>query len=86
MLHLNNQKRKEAINTSEFQIYLGGTAACMKILMISKKSCGQLTSNDNYFVDSWFSGVKTAEKAMDLGVNYCGPVKTIHRVFFVYLH
>ena len=53
----------------------------MKIIMMSTKWCGQLASNDNYFADSWFSGVKTAEEAMAEGVDYCGPVKTIHKGF-----
>ena len=47
---------------STFQVELGGTAACMKILAIATKGCGQLTSNDTYFADSWFSSVKTAEE------------------------
>ena len=35
MLHLDIQKGEEAMKTSKFQIYLGGTTACMKILPIS---------------------------------------------------
>ena len=61
MLHLEIQKVKEAMNKSTFQSELGGTAACMKRLAIAAKGCGQLTSNDTYFSDSWFSYVKTAE-------------------------
>ena len=38
-------------------------------------------SNDTYFSDSWFRGVKTAEEAMAEGVDYCGPVKTTHKGF-----
>ena len=41
-----------------------------KIIMMSTKGCDQLASNDNYFADSWFSGVKTAEEAMAEGVDY----------------
>ena len=48
---------------------------------MATKGCDQLTSNDTYFSDSWFSGVKTAEKAMAEGVDYCGPVKTNHKGF-----
>ena len=55
----------------------------MKRLAISIKGCGQLTSNDTYFADSWFSSVKTADEAMAAGVNYCGPVKTSHKGFFL---
>ena len=51
----------------------------MKILAMDTKRCGQLTSNDTYFTDNWFSGVKTAEKAMAAGVDYCRPVETSHK-------
>ena len=54
---------------SEFQKYLGGTDMCMKRLEIFTKWCDQLTSNDTYFDDSWFSFVKMAEEAMDAGVS-----------------
>ena len=66
---------------STFQSELGGTAACMKILAIANKGCGQLTSNDTYFSDGWFSSVKTAEEMAAAGVKYCGPVKTSHKGF-----
>ena len=61
MLHLEIQKYKEAMKTSNFQNGLGGTTACMKRLAIATKGCGQLTLNDTYFSDSWFSSVKNAE-------------------------
>ena len=70
MLHLEIQKGKEAMNKSTFQIELGGTASCMKRLAIATKGCGQLTSNDTYFADSWFSSVKTDEEMAASGVNY----------------
>ena len=66
---------------SIFQSVLGGTAACMKRLAIATKGCCQLTSNDTYFVDSWFSSVKTAEDMAASGVNYYRPVKTSNKVF-----
>ena len=53
----------------------------MKILAMYTKGCVQLTPNDTYFADSCFSSVKTAEEAMAAGVNYCGPVKMIHKGF-----
>ena len=53
----------------------------MKRLTMSTKGCGQLTSNDTYFADSWFSGVKTSEEVMAAVVDYCGPAKTIHKGF-----
>ena len=70
MLHLDIQKGKEATKTSTFQKYIGGTAACMRRLRMDTKGCGQMTSNYTYFSDSWFSGVKTVEEYMALGVNY----------------
>ena len=53
----------------------------MKRLAIATKGCGQLTSNDTYFANSWFSSVKTAEEMAAAGVYYCGPVKTCHKGF-----
>ena len=64
---------------STFQSKLGGTDACMKRLAIATKGCGQLTSNDTYFTDSWFSSVKTAEDMAASGLNHYGPVKTSHK-------
>ena len=83
MSHLDTQKGKESKETSKFQQDIEGTAACMKRLIISTKGCNQLTSNDTYFADSWFSGLKTVDEVMAEGVYYCGPVKTIHNIFFV---
>ena len=48
---------------------------------MDKKGCGRLMSNDTYFSDIWFSGVKTAEEEMDEGVDYYGPTKTSHKGF-----
>ena len=81
MLHLDTQKRKEDMETSKFQIFLGGTTACMKSLAIATKGCGQLTSNDTYFANNWFSYVKTAEEMASVGVNYCRTLKMIHKGF-----
>ena len=61
MSHLDIQKGKEAMKTSEFQEDLGGTNVFMKIIAIYNKGCGKLISNDTYFADSWFSSVKTSE-------------------------
>ena len=61
LLHLDIQKGEEAMKTLKFQKYLRGTTACTKILALATKGCGQLTSNDTYFADIWFSSVKTAE-------------------------
>ena len=48
---------------------------------MNTKGCGQLTSNETYFADIWFSGMKTAVETMNFGVNYCGPSKTSHKAF-----
>ena len=56
MLHLEIQKGKEAMKTLEFQKYFQGTAVCMNRLLIASKGCGQLTSNDTYFSDSYKNG------------------------------
>ena len=85
MLHLEIQKGKEATKTSKYQNFLGGTTVCMKRLAISTKGCSQLTSNDTYFADRWFSSVKTAEYIAASGVDYCGPVKTSNKVFLATL-
>ena len=73
MSHLEIQKVEEAMKTSKFQKYLGGTSVCIKRLAIATKGCVRLTSNDTYFSNSRFSSAKTAEKTMSAGVNYCGP-------------
>ena len=83
MLQLEIQKRKEATKTSEYQKYIRGNAAFMKILAMATKGCDQLTSNDTYFVDIWFSSVKTSEEMMTAGVDYYGPVNTSHKGFFL---
>ena len=82
MLYLEIQNWKEAMKTPNFQKDIGGTTACMKRLGIVTKGCGQLTSNDTYFSDIWFSSIKTTEGAIAAGVDYSGPVKTSHKVFF----
>ena len=48
---------------------------------MATKGCVQMTSNDTYFADSWFSGVKTYEDVMAKGVDYCGPVNTSRKGF-----
>ena len=81
MLHLEIQKGKEAMKTSNFQNVLGGITAYMKRIAIATKGCGQLTSKDTYFADSWFSSIKTYEEMAAAGVDYCGPAKTSHKGF-----
>ena len=81
MLHPEIQKGEEAMKTSKFQKDIGGTTAFMKRLSISTKGCGQLTSNDTYFADSWLSSVKPDEEMAAVVVDYCGTVKTSHKGF-----
>ena len=83
ILQLDTQKGKEAMKTSNFQKDIGETAACMKRLIVATKGCEQLISNETYFSDSYFSGVKTAEEAMTKGVDYCGLTKTIHKGYCI---
>ena len=55
----------------------------MKIITTANKGCGQLSSNETFFADIWFSGVKTEDKAMAEGVDYCGTVKASHKEFYL---
>ena len=71
------------MKTSDFQQNIVGVAACMKRTMKANKGCVQLSSNDNFFSDIWFSGLKTVEEANADGVYYCGPVKTSNKGFFL---
>ena len=81
MLYLEIQKGQEAMKASKFQQDIGATTSCIKGPMMDTQWCGQLTSNETYFVDSCFSGVKTVDEVMAEGVEFCGPVKTIHKGF-----
>ena len=53
----------------------------MKRLMMSTKGCGQLASNNTYFSDRWFNGVKMDEEVMIEEADYFRPEKTIHTDF-----
>ena len=70
MLDLYILKGKEAMKTSNFQKYLRGTTACMKRVAIAAKGCGQLTSNDTYCADNWFSTSSSlsSNKSYDLPI------------------
>ena len=52
----------------------------MKRTMKNIKGCGQLSSNDNLFDDIWLNRVKIAEEENAQVVDYCGPLKTSHKV------
>ena len=69
------------MKADNFQQKIGETAACMNRLMMTTKWCVQLTSNDTYFTDSWFSGVRTGQEVMDERVEYCGTLKTSRKGF-----
>ena len=81
MLHLEIQKEKEDMKASNLQQEIGGTAACMKILMMSTKGYVQLTSNYTYFADSCFSGVKMDAEATAEGVAFSGRLRRATRIF-----
>ena len=82
MLYLEIQKGKENTNTEGFHQLIGGTISSMERLMMATKRCCRLTSNWTYFADSWFSGVKVSDEAMDMGVDYWVPVKMSHKGFW----
>ena len=44
-------KREGGYEDVKFSKKMGGTTECMKRLSIATKGCGQLTSNDTYYVD-----------------------------------
>ena len=41
----------------------------MKIITKANKGCGKLSSNETFFSDSWFSGLKQVEEANVEGVD-----------------
>ena len=84
MLHLEIQKGKEAMKTSKFQNFMGGTAACMRRLDIATKGCGQLTSNYTYFADICFIYIKNYKDMAAAGSIIVGQQRRATRGF-VYL-
>ena len=69
------------MKASDFQQYIGGTDDFMKRVTKDTKGCVQLSSNDTFSDNIWFKGEKTAEEENTEVVDYCGPVKTSHKVF-----
>ena len=63
-------KGERGYDNIDFSKHLRGTSACMKVLIMAKNLCGLLKSNDTYFDDSWFSGVKTSDEEMASRVKY----------------
>ena len=83
MLYLDIQRGKDDMKTSIFLKYLGGTAVCIRRIMMDIKGCDELTSIDTHFYDNWSIGVKMAEEVMAWRVNYYRPVKTSHKGFCI---
>ena len=61
MLYIKLQKGKEDMKTLDSQHQIVGTSSLTKRLMKNTKGCGQLTSNNTYFADSWFCGEKNSD-------------------------
>ena len=61
---------------------IGGTEACIKILMRGKKWCDKLLSNNTFFADIWFRGVKTTKEEITKGVDFYGLANTSHKGLF----
>ena len=55
----------------------------MKRIMRVIQGLDKILSKYTNFFDRWFIGVKTAKYEMAEGVDYCGPVKKIHKGFFL---
>ena len=67
----------------DFQQQIGGTSNCTKIIIKATKGYSKMSSNDNFFSDRWFSGLKAADDENEEGVDYCKPIKTIQKVFLL---
>ena len=55
----------------------------MNIITSCKKGCGQLLSNDTFFYDSCFGGLKTACEESSEGLYHCGLVKMSQKGFLI---
>ena len=82
-MYLEIKKGKKDIKALDFQQHIGGMNDLKKITIQATKRCGQLSSNETLCADIWFRVLKTAEEANVEGVDYCGPVKTIHKGFLL---
>ena len=69
------------MKTTESNQDIGGIEVCMKIITKATNVFGQLFPNIKSFTYIWFSGVKIVEEAISEGVDYCGTIKTSHKVF-----
>ena len=55
--------------------------ACTRRIIKGTKGCGQLSSNENYFSDIWFIGLKNDEGKTNERVDCCRLVKTSNKGF-----
>ena len=55
----------------------------MKRIIKANKGCAKLSSNSTFFYDIWFSALKIEGEDMFEGVDYCGPVNTSNKGFFL---
>ena len=81
VLYLDIHKVRQSIKIQKFQQEIGGTTACMKIIMGGKKGCSKLFSDDAYFQGIQFSVVKTSKQVIAKILDYCGPVNMSHKLF-----
>ena len=68
------------MKTQKFKYDIGGTTDYMKRITKDTVGWGKMSSNDTLFYDRWFSRVKTVEEENAQVVDYCGPLKTSHKV------
>ena len=57
----------------------------MEIIIKSTKGHGQISSNDTFFDDIWFSLFKKEEEENTQEEDYYRPVKTSHKRFCLYM-
>ena len=60
-----------------------GVMACTNRIMKAEKGHVPLPSNNTFFSDIWFIGVKISEEESSEGVDYWSPVKTIPKGLFL---
>ena len=81
MLYLDIHYGKDMMKASGFQYDIGGMDNGINRIMKATKGCGKLSPNNNFFDDSWFSGVKKLEEKNADVVDYLRLAKTIHKGF-----
>ena len=80
MLYIDIQKGKEVMKTSNFQKDIGGTASCIKRLMMNKNGVANWCKlMPTFMIYGTYRVVKTSEEEMAEGIYYCNPVKTSHK-------